>query len=343
MDPLAVLMARVWTEPTDDDAVERLANDVIRKASQSSRQGCTLPWIDDNAENSDFLDYWFGIRQQLSLRAIASTLADLRRARKPSTIAAADVLRIALSRIIITKDSGASLARDVSHSRPHKTAETSSFEVMSAFSRSVSQVRRILAGRSLSGKASVALGDARSLPSIGNNSIDAVLTSPPYLNAIDYMRGHRLSLIWLGYGLSELRAIRSTSIGAERGANSDRAPRLFDDIKDEMCDASTLSSRHALMVARYAEDVYRLMSEIARVTKRNGKAILVVGNSCLKGTFIRNTDGVARAGAMVGLRLANSVERKLPDQNRYLPTPSPGGAPLAKRMRTETVLTFTIA
>jgi len=51
-----------------------------------------------------------------------------------------------------------------------------------------------------------------------------------------------------------------------------------------------LPRRYASMVRRYAEDVYRFMSEIARVLKLTGKAILIVGNSCLKGLFIRNSD-----------------------------------------------------
>jgi len=43
-----------------------------------------------------------------------------------------------------------------------------------------------------------------------------VLTSPPYLNAIDYLRGHRLALVWLGHELGPLKEIRANSVGAER-------------------------------------------------------------------------------------------------------------------------------
>jgi hypothetical protein len=87
------------------------------------------------------------------------------------------------------------------------------------------------------------------------------------------------------------------------------------------------------MVERYCEDVYRLMSEMARVLKPDGKAILIVGNSCLKGQFIQNSRGVTRAGEMVGLRLREEVERELPHRNRYLPTPKVGEGSLGKRMR----------
>ncbi len=101
-----------------------------------------------------------------------------------------------------------------------------------------------------------------------------------------------------------------------------------------------LPRRQAAIVARYAGDVYRFMSEVARVLKPEGKAILVVGNSCLNGAFVRNSDGVIKAASMVGLRLLSQVERELPIQNRYLPMPTDNKKPLGKRMRTETILTF---
>ncbi len=190
------------------------------------------------------------------------------------------------------------------------------------------------------GEANVSLGDARFLRSVSNGDVDAVLTSPPYLNAIDYMRGHRLSLVWLGYRLSDLRSIRSNAIGAERGPDHYRSGDLFHEIQEAMGPIEKLSSRDASMVARYAEDIYRLISEVARVLKPSGKAILVVGNSCLKGTFIRNSDGVIKAARMVGLKLRRQVERELPTSSRYLPIPNGRDQPLGKRMRTESIMSF---
>ena len=107
-----------------------------------------------------------------------------------------------------------------------------------------------------------------------------------------------------------------------------------------MCDVGQLPTRHAGMILRYAEDIYRFLSEVSRVLRPGGRAILVVGNSCLKEVFIRNSNGVVRAAAMVGLRLTRKIERQLPAQHRYLPMPRSTDVPLGKRMRTETVLTF---
>jgi hypothetical protein len=339
MDPLAILMSKVWTTPVNDMAIEQLAFHVLNNARSLS--DVNLPWIDDDEETKQFVEYWFADPQRSDLKRLAAELSILDNRRlSAENRAAADVLRLSLSRIIITKNRGASLARDVSHSRPHKVMKFSNYEVFSGFDLSVKQVRRLLASSPPPGNVVVRLGDARCLNPIENGEIDVVLTSPPYLNAIDYMRGHRLSLVWLGYRLSELRNIRSNSIGAERGPNAVQSVHLFKDIQEAMGPIDELPRRYASMIARYSEDVYRFMSEVARVLKKNGKAIFIIGNSCLKDKFIQNSKGLIKAASMVGLKLFQQIERELPAQNRYLPIPSNKYAPLGKRMRTESILTF---
>lgn len=340
MDPLAVLMSKVWTTPVRDEAIERLLSEVLNMAKKLHGD-VPLPWIDGDEETRRFIDFWFAEPQRSDLRGIAYLLSQLRipavRGEKQD---AADILRIALSRIIITKEQAASLARDTSHSRPHRVADSSDYEVIPAFEKSANQIRRLLSANPPAGNVNVGLGDARFLNAIENRSVDAVLTSPPYLNAIDYMRGHRLSLVWLGYKLSDLRKIRSSSIGAERGPVLKGKAHLFESIINSMGSVNELSRNHISMIERYAEDVYRLMSEVSRVLKLDGKAIFVVGNSCLKGTFIRNSECVVVAGSMVGLRLSHQTERELPNSSRYLPMPKGDDGPLGKRMRTESLLTF---
>lgn len=341
VDPLAVLMSQVWTAPVDDDVIAGLEEHVLSEVESHRKGRVYLSWIDEDEETHRFVEYWFAKPQQQALRILASILAELRAKRlRHKRRAALNVLQLALSRVIITKDQGASLGRDISHSRPHKTADSSSFDVVAAFRRSLRQVRKLLIETPPPGRVDVSVGDARRLTAVDNATVDAVVTSPPYLNAIDYMRGHRLSLVWFGYSLPELRRIRAGSVGAERAPEHGRAFELFGPILEAMVERRTLRSRHEAMLSRYAEDMYRLSSEVIRVLKPRGRAVLVVGNSCLKGSFIRNSAGVRTAAQMVGLRLVNETERELPANNRYLPIPAIGAAPLSKRMRTETVLTF---
>jgi DNA modification methylase len=337
LDPLAVLMSRAWTTRVDSAHVEKMARKLVAVAKTSKLSDISLPWIDNDKETKKFVSYWFGRKQRNELSRLAFAFRKFdKRSKGKKDIAAVDVLKVAFSRIIITKEQGASLARDASHSRPHRVATRSKFEVIPAFEKSVAYVCRLLIASPPKGRTKVRLGDARSLR-LPARSVDAVITSPPYLNAIDYMRGHRLTLVWLGFRFSELRTVRSDSIGAER-APDEKGEQSIQEIISAMGKIKQMAPRHRAMIDRYAQDVWGLMNEIARVLKPGGRAVLVVGNSCLKGTFVRNSEAILCAGKKAGLRIKKKVKRNLPERSRYLPL---SGGTLSMRMRTETVLTFT--
>ena len=46
-----------------------------------------------------------------------------------------------------------------------------------------------------------------------------------------------------------------------------------------------------------------MLAEVARVLKSGGRATFIVGNSCLKGVFIKNSDAVEAAAQMADLNL----------------------------------------
>lgn len=333
IDPLAVLMARVWTMSINRSRVNEAAAIAVARANETS-PAVHLPWIDDDPETRRFVDFWFAEDQQQDLRRLSAILAD-------SSGTVADVLRVALSRIIVTKEHGASLARDASHSRPHRVRITNDFAVMPAFLRAADQIGARLAESPMSGSAVVSLGDARNMASVPNASIDAVITSPPYLNALDYLRGHRLSLVWLGYRVSDLRAVRATSIGAERMLDPGDERRVVASLAPAVGAVDRLPERIRGMIDRFALDVFGVLSEVRRVLRPRGSATLVVGNSCIRDVYIDNAACVVAAASTVGLHLIERQERELPPSRRYLPPPSANGhSGINNRMRAEVVLTF---
>lgn len=342
MDPLAVLMSRVWTSKYEEGIVRAELAAVLEEVESVDLRRTRLGWQDE--ETIAFVRYWFGDEQRRALTRLASVLERRRKlARSDGRRAAVDVLQVALSRIIVTKEQCASLARDTSHSRPHRVALKSAYDVIEGFRRSALQLMIRLSANDAATEAaahcqaevSVSLGDARAIDLL-DSSVDAIMTSPPYLNAIDYMRGHRLSLVWLGHSIGELRKIRSSTIGAER--SFDQQCSIADSIAERMCDLERLEHKQRRMVIRYAGDLERMMRQAARVLRKGGIATYVLGNSCLKDVFIRNSEGVAAAGGHAGLTLTSVTERDLPAASRYLPVTQSGS--LSKRMRTETILTF---
>jgi len=336
LDPLAVLISKVGTTPVNDEELARWGSRFLSIAKSFDPEAVDLPWIDGDAEAGRFVAYWFGDTQRFDLRRIAYALSISDEIGLPSDIA--DVFRIALSRIIVTKKQAASLAQDTSHSRPHRVTLTSDYDVFHGFEKSLRAVRKRVSVIPTQGSAVIARGDARQMAVLANDSIDAVLTSPPYLNAIDYMRGHRMSLVWLGYRYRDLTATRSASIGSERRPDMPFDMNEFRSIKDAMGSLASLPPRYQGIVERYVIDLHAMVREIARVMKARATATFVMGNSCLKGVFIQNSEALVEAGSMVGLNLIEKFERDLPANSRYLPTPKAGA--LSKRMRKEVILTF---
>ena len=338
LDPLAVLMSRVWSTAVDDRVIEAglaTIEDILPSIDGNEIQ---LPWIDEDAKTKDFVDFWFGAKQKRDLRRLSFALEEFGKSSNNEQTRLADVMKIALSRIIITKCGGASLAHDVSHSRPHKVMQASEYDVLVGFRKSMKQVRDRLK-QTPRGSVMVAIGDARLRNRLREGKVDMILTSPPYLNAIDYMRGHKLSLVWLGHSISQLSAIRSLSVGAERKCDV-RITESAKAVQRAMVDSTSLASRDLAMVERYSHDLHRSLEQAARALKPGGRAIYVVGNSCLRGTFIKNSEGVKKAASAAGLCLISERSRELPSGSRYLPMPASANSALGKRMRTESVITF---
>ena len=289
----------------------------------------------DDPETAQFISYWFAPRQKADLARLATALREYDQPVR-------DALAVALSRIIISKEMMASLARDTSHSRPHKVAHSNDFDVIGGFTRSCAQLAHRLNPQRIKSEANINLADARSLDWINDHTIDLALTSPPYLNAIDYIRGHRLALVWLGYEIAPLREIRSDNIGAERAICAADSPfdiSPFVNVKS----GSELGDRYKGWIRRYASDMGAVLRELRRVIKGSGQVVMVLGNSFLRGSRIDNAGLVESLAEAVGFRTEERSMREIPARRRYLPPPGSSRSSLDARMRTETVLTLTVS
>ncbi len=331
IDPLATLIARAWTTPLDICQICSRAEHVVRTAKLLSSTAIERT---PDQETERFIRYWFASRQESELARLATAL---RRQSEPVKSA----LAVAMSRIIISKEMMASLARDTSHSRPHKVAHSNDFDVYTGFLRSARHVAMRLKPDLIEGRADIRCADARTLEGLHDESFDLALTSPPYLNAIDYLRGHRLTLVWLGYQVGSLRETRSVSIGAERSmpradASIDISPFVMER------DGATIALRHWGWIRRYASDMDIVLCQLGRVVKRGGRIVLVLGNSFLRGVVIDNASLIEALAKRIGFQIQDRHTREIPARRRYLPPPGNGQSALDTRMRTETVLTFNV-
>jgi hypothetical protein len=286
IDPLAVLISRVWTTPNGGETVIRIARAVLKRAIRHV-EGMPLSKSYPNGANSEtrrFIRYWFDPQARRQLAALSLAISRVRNANTK------DVLWCAFSRLIIAKSSGASRALDLAHSRPHRHFKTAPANPFDKFLHSIQFVLKnslVKYRRSNGPKTIVREGDARRLP-LSANSIDLVVTSPPYLNAIDYIRCSKFSLVWMGYEVSDLSAVRKRSVGTEVGRDLAQDVEVLEILKNLRI--SKLPRRRSAIIAAYVDDMRMAIDEVARVLVPGGKAVYVIGENTIRGVYVKNSE-----------------------------------------------------
>jgi hypothetical protein len=339
-DPLAVIIARTWVADHDPKRVSKKALEVLERAEKNFALLSTKSAYPDDAddETRDFIKYWFDANNRKQLTALAASIAGVRDEQIKN------VLWCAFSRLIITKESGASLAMDVSHSRPHRVYEKAPHRAFANFLSAVQRITKVAPFNERDDKfppAFVKNADARRMP-LAKGSVDLIITSPPYLNAIDYLRGHRLSLVWMGHNIASLRMLRARNVGTERSAKNSGVEPAVEQVMKRMCSGEPLGSRHEGMLRQYVRDLCALMKECHRVLADDGSGVFVVGDCNLRQTYIANSAAIEMVGGEVGFRIEATRRRPLPENRRYLPPPEikSAGRAFQKRMREEVILTL---
>jgi DNA modification methylase len=125
--------------------------------------------------------------------------------------------------------------------------------------------------------ASAGFGDARRLPT-ESGSVDAIITSPPYLNKIEYTKVYEIEQELFLRFAQELPPLRSyIGLSPERLEKDSR--RLLDALGDE---ARGLPAE----ASSYLADMWQSIQEMYRVMRKGGRVGVVVGNGCFPGGVV---------------------------------------------------------
>ena len=154
------------------------------------------------------------------------------------------------------------------------------------------------------------LGDARALP-LPTESVDAVLTSPPYPNRHDYSRVFHIGLLLIGESESAVKELRRRSLRSHVEAKASEAwyTRLLDFRTPSILSSvleflqSDADPRIERMVRGYFEDMFLSLQEVYRVLRPGGRAALVVGNVRHAGKIVPVDEVLANLAVQVGLEL----------------------------------------
>ncbi len=127
--------------------------------------------------------------------------------------------------------------------------------------------------------------DSRSVP-IESDSIDFVITSPPYINVFNYHQNYRKSVEKTGINIL---SVAQSEIGANRKFRQNRF----------------------LTVVQYCMDMSQVFGELQRICKNKSKIIFIVGReSNVRRTAFRNAELIVEVAKVNGFELIGQQPRK---------------------------------
>ena len=158
----------------------------------------------------------------------------------------------------------------------------------------------------------VELADARSLPD-GEATYEAVITSPPYPNRHDYTRVFGVELMFAFLNWEETRQIRYQSFHSHPESrpvrpelNDYRQPSKLRNTISNL-NSTKVDSRIPNMIEGYFKDLYVMLKEIKRVSKKGAKIAIVVGNAQYGGQPVPVDELTAEIGEYIGLKCQKLV------------------------------------
>jgi len=343
IDPLALRIASVKTVPLDVNELARIGASVIDRARLAIRnrsddlyQRLEHLW---DKKTYEFVNYWFAPETQVELLALVNEI------QKIENLQYRAFFELVFSAIIITKSGGVSLAFDLAHTRPHrakamvnqageliwgkkppegssrrtrfqiKVQRSALEEFEKRFKSNVKDVFAYALPGTLDG---IVLGNAQNIP-LREASVDLIVTSPPYAsNAIDYMRAHKFSLVWMNHSIQKLSQKRAEYIGGETvsGFAFESMPPA---VKHVIADLAKLDEKKAQVLLRYYSEMTRVLQQMYRVLKPGKAAIVVVGSSVMRGRDTETHECLAEIGRALGFDVPKIGVRQLDRNRRMMP------------------------
>ncbi|MBN2257560.1 MAG: site-specific DNA-methyltransferase [Anaerolineaceae bacterium] len=381
IDPLALLLTRAKTTPLNVKLVTEVGKSILKKAQRAAleRRDELLVELKKrwDGKTKDFIDYWFAEETQIDLLALIREIEKIedKKLRTFFELSFSAIIITKSGGVSLSFDlahtrphrakvvfgtsgeilTGNDLMRSDSHRVKLLTKKLRSpfkeFEKrieINSRGLLVSKTERIqpyldvlLEFEPERIEPIVELGNAQDIH-LADESVDLIVTSPPYAsNAIDYMRAHKFSLVWLGYPIDDLGKKRKDYIGGEEVTGFDYV-NLPRGAQQNVSEIFNLDARKGRVLHRYFTEMTCTLKEMYRVLRPGRIAIVVVGNTNLRGKNTETQNCLAEIGQSIGFQTTMIGTRNLDRNRRMMPAGSIRDlkSQIQQRMHEEYVIGF---
>jgi DNA modification methylase len=243
---------------------------------------------------------------------------------------------LSLSASIIAKwPQTLSYAMDIDHTRPHRRLQRFTLDrVLTTYlrrlDRSIACLSRLhdvyreagVFRACQSPPGAVYQHDARApLPEIPDASQALVITSPPYFNAVDYPRAHRLSLCWMQGYAPAAPASRRPYIGLRHAAEFDALAWLqaHPTVRRQLPVALLHHGALTRRLCAFFADLEAVLIQAWRVLKPGGHALFVIANNVIKGHRLESHAVLAGLARESGFEVVETTSRSIARLHRRFP------------------------
>lgn len=156
----------------------------------------------------------------------------------------------------------------------------------------------------------ILLEDARHT-SISNESVDVIITSPPYVTSYEYADIHQLTGYWMDY-IPDMHEFRKQFIGTSYSGNTSICVS-GSVLGQEIVNQLAKKNKHiSCDVAQYFNDMQEVAKEMVRILTPGGKACIVIGNTKIKDINIKSAEVFFELLHNSGLHEVKVVKRSIP-------------------------------
>jgi hypothetical protein len=152
---------------------------------------------------------------------------------------------------------------------------------------------------------------------IPESTIDLAITSPPYVNGMDYVTNYKIDLAWMGFidSYEDLAALRASMVACDnipRGTAADHMPssgvrsdRWLDSVATTI--EQNIQTKGAYrrddmgaIVTKYFDDLVPVIQNVFQALKPGGRFVVVNGDSLIAGTYVPGDMIFARLAVKAG-------------------------------------------
>jgi 16S rRNA G966 N2-methylase RsmD len=274
--------------------------------------------------NHPEIAYWFSSNQTAILAALTVFSTTLKNERQRR------IFRLTISSAIVRKwPSTLSRAMDIDHSRPHRgqPVHKTIKQQFELFKRVFAEIIKSLQKMSdvmnqWQNDAELIQGDSvKALHALPVGVADLVLTSPPYVNAIDYPRAHKFSEWWLTPKVQ--RCKRENYIGL-RGTRKEDLSKIARQLAPTAMKTVGWLERKAPskyhLVCKYVDDMAKIIAGCKHALRKDGKIVFVLADNKIAGRTIPVVNIVKELLATNGFRCVKSSRRRIENGRRRYPS-----------------------